>query len=208
MRVPAIRRLTTRRTLNLIAPIKSKRRSSAVIRAHRPHYQHDNKPGHTFYDAIPGAGLGIVGRKTGVPLLGDVIDFFIPLSDLSGRDQSGPGMVTMTPEQRLVRVGSDSAIRPHMTKCKVRLNGEAFEAEIASGQDNRPVTVTGFFTTKFVQATTKQDAVNRAIKLVEEELTLRPECRRLRQSKIVEVAVAEDPQGFDEYAPGGGFTWD
>ena len=51
-----------------------------------PHYQTNNKRGHSFYRngaLIPGAGLGdMVGRKTGVPILGDVVDFFNPLSDI------------------------------------------------------------------------------------------------------------------------------
>lgn len=50
-----------------------------------PHYQTNGKPGHSFYkrSVVPGSGLGeMVGRKTGVPLLGDAIDFFNPLSDI------------------------------------------------------------------------------------------------------------------------------
>ncbi|MGE3540529.1 MAG: RHS repeat-associated core domain-containing protein [Candidatus Tectimicrobiota bacterium] len=53
-------------------------------KGYRPHYQTDKKSGHTFYSvSIPGAGIGtFIGRKTGIPLLGDIIDFFNPLSDI------------------------------------------------------------------------------------------------------------------------------
>jgi len=53
-----------------------------------PHYQTPGYTGHTFYRdtygfALPGAGLGaMVGRKTGIPVLGGVIDLINPLSDL------------------------------------------------------------------------------------------------------------------------------
>jgi len=52
------------------------------------HYQTDNRPGHTFYggparSVIPGANLGeMVGRKTQIPLLGHIVDFVNPLSDV------------------------------------------------------------------------------------------------------------------------------
>ena len=50
---------------------------------YRPHYQTDGRPGHTFYQGIPGAGLGgMIGRKTGMPLLGNLIDLINPLSDV------------------------------------------------------------------------------------------------------------------------------
>jgi len=54
-------------------------------KGYRPHFQTKGKKGHTFYGGavIPGANLGdIVGRKTGSELLGEVVNFFNPLSDI------------------------------------------------------------------------------------------------------------------------------
>ncbi len=93
-----------------------------------------------------------------------------------------------------------------MQKFAVRLNGEGFRAEIAGHSDKRRP-ATGFFTTRFVEAVSEDDAVSRAIRLVEEELATRPECRRLPGSTITPVEVREDPADFDQYAPGRGFTW-
>ena len=53
-----------------------------------PHYQTNGKRGHSFYkrSVVPGSGLGdMVGRKTGVPILGDIVDFCNPLSDIQER---------------------------------------------------------------------------------------------------------------------------
>jgi len=89
---------TIRRGGDVIAPTKQTARAIAegaankgekVIhheahkKGYRSHYHILGKPGHIFYGAIPGADLGsMIGRKTGSRLLGQVVDFFNPLSDV------------------------------------------------------------------------------------------------------------------------------
>lgn len=92
-----------------------------------------------------------------------------------------------------------------MRKFAVRLGGENFVAEVTS-ETGRSSVATGFFTTRFVEATTASEAGGIAIRLVERELTQR-QVRQLPESSIAVVEVWEDPRAFSLYAPGSGFSW-
>jgi RHS repeat-associated protein len=62
---------------------------------YRPHFQTDKKAGHTFFGVavVPGSGLGsTVGRKTGVPFLGSVVDFVNPMADIQDLLDLGRGL--------------------------------------------------------------------------------------------------------------------
>lgn len=87
------------------------------------------------------------------------------------------------------------------------LHGTGCRIEIGQGsRQNKPtIQALGFFTTRFVEAASAEEAARRTTGIVQEEL------RKLNQSarppKILVESVVEDEAGYAKYAPGGGFTW-
>ena len=63
----------------------------------------------------------------------------------------------------------------------------------------------GMTTTRFVEADSANEATEIALKLVKLELQ---RDRRLTNSSSIEIEeIREDDEGFEMYAPGGGFTF-
>ena len=97
-----------------------------------------------------------------------------------------------------------------MRNYSVMLQGNGCRVKIGeweSHPDLSTVEPVGFFTTRFVRALSPQEAAGHAREMVDAEL--RP--LLLNQSSepvdITVVEVREDPDGFEQYAPGWGFTW-
>jgi hypothetical protein len=94
-----------------------------------------------------------------------------------------------------------------MPKFSVLLHGTGCRIEMGEGsRQNKPtIQALGFFTTRFVEAASAEEAARRAAEKVQEELS------DLNQSvvppKVSVETVVEDEAGYSKYAPGGGFTW-
>ena len=65
----------------------------------------------------------------------------------------------------------------------------------------------GFFTTRFVQASSRDDAVNEAKRLVAQELMSLLVDQNIESIPLEVEEVFEDPEDFDERAPGSGYTF-
>jgi hypothetical protein len=91
-----------------------------------------------------------------------------------------------------------------MPKYVVRMEG--VECRIRIEREDGTVSMTsGFFTTRFVEAAEPREAQSRAFLLIWKELTRLD--GELDTCRLSVDAIREDPQAFDEYAPGSGFTW-
>jgi hypothetical protein len=91
-----------------------------------------------------------------------------------------------------------------MPKYVVRVEG--VECRICIEREDGTVSMTsGFFTTRFVEAAEPREAQSRAFLLIWKELTTLD--GELDTCRLSVDAIREDPQAFDEYAPGSGFTW-
>lgn len=95
-----------------------------------------------------------------------------------------------------------------MPKFAVSFHGTGCRIEVDEGKWLRPkptIQAVGFYTTRFVEAASEAEAVNKATKIVQEEL------RRLNRSvhapTVSVESVAEDEVSYAKYAPGRGFTW-
>lgn len=96
-----------------------------------------------------------------------------------------------------------------MPKFAVSLHGTGCRVEVTKRRWGllRQTTIrpAGFYTTRFVEAATSDEAAARAIAVVQEEL------KDLNHSdspaSITAEGVREDEEGFFRYAPGSGFTW-
>ncbi len=71
----------------------------------------------------------------------------------------------------------------------------------------RQIKAKGFFTTRFVEATSPDEAASKAIEAVRDEMNafLSNDSQDLWTLSVVEVW--EDAQLFDAHAPGSGCTW-
>jgi hypothetical protein len=150
---------------------------------------------------IPGANLGdMLGRKTGVPLLGDVIDFFNPLSDV----QDAINIIDWSPEGRTSMVREDATGRIF----RVTLGGRRCMIRIDDGSGGDSVRRVGFITTRFVRAATPHAAADAAIRRVQGELERILLNTRDEACAVEAEEVREESSGLEgrEYG-GGGFTW-
>ncbi|HEX8735538.1 MAG TPA: hypothetical protein VF721_09460 [Pyrinomonadaceae bacterium] len=63
----------------------------------------------------------------------------------------------------------------------------------------------GFYTTRFIESETANEAIERVFKIIDAELR---EAGRVTADSTMELSeIQEDEKGYDLYAPGGGFTF-
>jgi hypothetical protein len=93
-----------------------------------------------------------------------------------------------------------------MPKYVVRLEGEGCRIRIRR-EDGTVSATSGFFTTRFVEAAEPEEAQRQAFALIWNELTGIDVEGSLDMCLLSVDEIREDPQAFDEYAPGSGFTW-
>ncbi len=96
-----------------------------------------------------------------------------------------------------------------MTKFRVDVHGKNYSLDVMRKRffflrtfEKRAV---GFYTTRFIEAETANDAIETVFSLLRSEL-----CNAGRQtehSNLELKAIQEDEVGFDRNAPGGGFTF-
>ena len=93
-----------------------------------------------------------------------------------------------------------------MPKFKVSLHGTGcwMTPGLRPGviQQPRPM---GFYTTRFVEAASPEEAASRAVEMVAAEVA--PHGRPGRPCRVTAERVGEDEAGFDLHAPGAGFSW-
>ncbi len=92
-----------------------------------------------------------------------------------------------------------------MPRFAVHLNGTGCWLELEEDgklQAPRPM---GFFTVRFVESSSEDEAVAKVMEMVQAEVM---DLYRDGYPRTIEVEeVIENPRRFDEFAPGGGFTW-
>lgn len=95
-----------------------------------------------------------------------------------------------------------------MAKFTVSLHGTGCSIEVNEGKWLRrkpAVQPVGFYTTRFIEAASAEEAAQRATGKVQEELS---HLNRSEDPPNISVeSVVEDEAGYAKYAPGGGFTW-
>lgn len=95
-----------------------------------------------------------------------------------------------------------------MAKYKVVFRGEKFRARYEQKVLFRTRVYwkeTGFYATRFVEAPDEDAAVASTLTIITEELS---DMKMYADSSSIEaVKVVEDAAGYDQYAPGGGFTF-
>ena len=96
-----------------------------------------------------------------------------------------------------------------MPKFSVELHGQHYKMQFEKRDwlfRRRPVMKwVGFYTTRFIEAESEKEAAEQAIERVSAEVGSRAEITE--GSRIELSSVEEDEEGFDLYAPGGGFTF-
>jgi selenophosphate synthetase-related protein len=95
-----------------------------------------------------------------------------------------------------------------MPKFVVQIGGENFRIRVVRRnwfRDRYHWVNTGLSTTRFVEAETATEAIERVLEVVRKELT---EMGRITEDSTLELeSVREDDEAFDLYAPGKGFTF-
>ena len=95
---------------------------------------------------------------------------------------------------------SKYAVSLHGTGCRIEVTERRFG--LLSRTVLRPA---GFYTTRFVEAATREEAAAAAVGLVLDEV------KELNRSgtppAVTAEEVREDPEGYARHAPGSGFTW-
>jgi len=96
-----------------------------------------------------------------------------------------------------------------MIKFRVHIHGKHFLVRVIRKRWFRPDELlskpAGFYTTRFVQAPNANEALDEVLKNLRDELD-RDE-RTTGESIMELVSIGEDEDGFDQYAPGAGYTF-
>jgi hypothetical protein len=93
-----------------------------------------------------------------------------------------------------------------MPKFAVLLHGRGCRIEVDQGRWVRrkpKIQTMGFYTTRFVDCSSAEEAVSKTTEMVREELRN----SSIDPPEISVESVLEDEAGYDQFAPGGGFTW-